>query len=145
MDKHRTDVKLLAASFKHKKKGQMKISINKYPLHLRIGHFDHEKQTPRTVTVDLILELANPSKDSLEQLEKTIDYGRVLEILENDFSQSSVNLLETLSFKIAERLVNEFQLIEEISVKIEKSLMRAQLTKGSTITVESSYSRGNFL
>lgn len=122
----------------------MNIFIKKFPLFLRVGHFTEEKESPRAVFLDLKLTLATTNKSSLEKLDKTIDYGEVMTFLETEFKQSSVNLLETLAYKVANKLMLRFTLLQEITVTVEKSLMSPHLTKGASISVESHFKKENF-
>lgn len=112
---------------------------------MRIGHFEYEKQNNRPVKVDLELSVAKMTEATFEKLEHTVDYGRVIKTLEREFCEQSINLLESLTFKIAKVLLSEFEKLEKVFVRVEKSLMSAKLTKGAQISLESEFTRKDFL
>lgn len=123
----------------------MKIQIENYPLSLKIGHFQAERQFVRTVFVSLSLLLSPPKKEQdLENLGKTVDYGQVIELLEEEFSDKTIHLIETLLYLIAKELMFRFPMLEEVGVRIQKTHMRPSLIKGATVTVEESFKREHF-
>ena len=120
----------------------MKISVTNFPLSLRIGHFQSERSFTREIFVSLELSLKAANPKELENLNKTIDYGAVLSFLEEKYSDSTYHLIETLLYQMARDLMEQFTLLDELKIKIEKTLVSPSLIKGSQISVEESFKRG---
>lgn len=120
----------------------MKISITNYPLSLKIGHFQSERAFTREIFISLELNLKTGRPKELENLETTIDYGAVLSFLEKKYSDTTYHLIETLLYQIAQDLLQRFSLLDELKIKIEKTLICPKLIKGSKISVEDSFTRG---
>jgi dihydroneopterin aldolase len=122
----------------------MKIKIEDYPISLKIGHFQAEREFVRTVFVSLSLVFEAPKEEHLENLTSTIDYGEVLEFLERKFSGKTIRLIETLLYLVAKELMFKFSLLEEVVIHIEKTHMRPSLVKGARVTVQESFKRKHF-
>jgi|GEM_PF-1705410 len=122
----------------------MKIQIADYPVSLKIGHFQAERQFERTVFVSLSLILEAPKEEFLENLKSTIDYGEVMELLEEKFSGQTIHLIETLVYSIARELILKFSLLEEVTICIQKTHMRPSLTKGAQVMVQETFKRKHF-
>jgi len=62
-------------------------------------------------------------KDSLasDDIENTVNYSDVIKLVKKINSKKRFNLLETLSQKVAAKILNMSQLIEKVNVKIEKT------------------------
>lgn len=123
----------------------MQIQIDNYPLSLQIGHFQAERTFIRPVLVSLKLETGLAPPSSLEDLEKTVDYGEVFTFLDKKFSGKNFRLLETVLYELAHALVVEFPRIEKLSVSLEKTFMRPKLVKGSRVVLSESFNRAEFL
>ncbi len=122
----------------------MNIQIEDYPISLKIGHFQAERQFVRTVFVSLSLVFEAPKEEYLENLTSTIDYGEVIELLERKFSGKTIRLIETLLYLVAKELMLTFSLLEEVVIRIEKTHMRPSLVKGARITVQECFKRKHF-
>lgn len=88
---------------------------------LFFGHHgvnEEEKQTGQTFTVNVSYWLKNKSQDNLS---KTVDYARVVSSIEKFFTDKRYNLLEQLVDEISDFLIDEYDLIEQVSVKVGKT------------------------
>lgn len=119
----------------------MNISIKNYPVNLKIGHFNEEKNFSRTVFVSLNMMCQKTKPTDLENLKKTVDYSKVIVFLEKEFTDKSYDLIETLIYQLAGKLLQHFKLIQKISLKVEKTFMDSKLTKGSTVSIEEYFNR----
>ena len=85
----------------------------------RHGFFDDERETPQPfeVDVELFLDLRPAGID--DDLEKTVDYGRVYEIVARIVETASFRLLEAIAEAIAAEILVQFPL-DEVGVTVRK-------------------------
>ena len=123
----------------------MQIHIQDFPISLKIGHFQTERAFVRSVFVSLVLESSHPGPENHENLEKTIDYGVVLQILDKKFSGKTIHLIETLLYEIAKVLLEKFSLLDNLTVSVEKSHMKPDLVKGARVILKENFKRTDVL
>ena len=85
----------------------------------RHGYYDHELVNPQRFEVDIELVLNLQPAGIDDDLEKTVDYGRVYEIARQIVESTSFRLLEAIAEAIAHELLAEFQVIE-VGVRVRK-------------------------
>ena len=85
----------------------------------RHGYYDHElrMQQPFEVDVELVLNLQPAGID--DDLEKTIDYGRVYEVTRQIVESTSFRLLEALAEAISNEILADFP-VTEVGVRVRK-------------------------
>jgi 7,8-dihydroneopterin aldolase/epimerase/oxygenase len=85
----------------------------------RHGYYDHELATPQPfeVDVELVLNLQPAGID--DDMEKTVDYGRVYEATRQIVESTSFRLLEALAEAISHELLAEFS-VTEVGIRIRK-------------------------
>lgn len=85
----------------------------------RHGYYDHELATPQPfeVDVELVLNLQPAGID--DDMEKTVDYGRVYEATRQIVESTSFRLLEALAEAISHELLAEFT-VTEVGIRIRK-------------------------
>ena len=85
----------------------------------RHGVYDHELVNPQPfeVDVELVLNLQPAGID--DDLEKTVDYGRVYEIARQVVESTSFRLLEAIAEAISHELLAEFPVME-VGVRVRK-------------------------
>jgi dihydroneopterin aldolase len=85
----------------------------------RHGYYDHELVTPQPfeVDVELVLNLQPAGID--DDLEKTVDYGRVYEVTRQIVESTSFRLLEALAEAISHEVLANFP-VTEVGVRIRK-------------------------
>ncbi len=84
------------------------------------GVYEVEKKVPQPFRVDLRLRI-NPKEAILDdEIEKTVDYVHVYEIVERIIKDSSLNLLETLAYRIAHEVKELHPCIEAVTVEVHK-------------------------
>ena len=92
-------------------------------LHGRHGYFDHELLAPQPfeVDVELVLNLQPAGVD--DDLELSIDYGKVYEVVRQIVESTSFRLLEALAEAISHELMADFA-IDEVCVRVRKPEVR---------------------
>jgi dihydroneopterin aldolase len=85
----------------------------------RHGYYDHELENPQPfeVDVELVLNLQPAGVD--DDLEKTIDYGRVYAIARQIVESTSFRLLEAIAEAIGHEILSEFEVVE-VGVRVRK-------------------------
>jgi dihydroneopterin aldolase len=85
----------------------------------RHGYYEHELLTPQPfeVDVELLLNLQPAGVD--DDLEQSIDYGKVYEAVRQIVESTSFRLLEALAEAIAHELLADFE-VTEVGVRVRK-------------------------
>jgi dihydroneopterin aldolase len=89
----------------------------------RHGYYDHEllSTQPFEVDVELVLNLQPAGVD--DDLEKSVDYGKVYEAVRQIVESTSFRLLEALAEAISHELLADFP-IGEVAVRVRKPEVR---------------------
>jgi dihydroneopterin aldolase len=85
----------------------------------RHGYYEYELTTPQPfeVDVELVLNLQPAGVD--DDLEKTVDYGRVYAIARQIVESTSYRLLEAIAEAISHEILSEFA-VTEVGVRVRK-------------------------
>jgi 7,8-dihydroneopterin aldolase/epimerase/oxygenase len=85
----------------------------------RHGYYDHELLTPQPfeVDVELVRNLQPAGVD--DDLEQTVDYGKVYEAVRQIVESTSYRLLEALAEAISHELLADFE-VTEVGVRVRK-------------------------
>jgi dihydroneopterin aldolase len=85
----------------------------------RHGYYERELQSlqPFEVDVELVVDLQPAGVD--DDLEKTIDYGKVFEAVRQIVESTSYRLLEALAEAISHELLADFD-VNELTVRVRK-------------------------
>ena len=86
----------------------------------RHGVFDFEKIEEQKFLVDIQLQLDLSQASRSDQLSDTVDYGAISAIAREEIEGESVDLIERLAGRIADRIKNEFAKVDVISVTVHK-------------------------
>jgi 7,8-dihydroneopterin aldolase/epimerase/oxygenase len=89
----------------------------------RHGYYDHELLTPQPfeVDVELLLNLQPAGVD--DDLEKSVDYGRVYDAVRQIVVSTSFRLLEALAEAISHELLADFE-VDEVGVRVRKPAVK---------------------
>jgi dihydroneopterin aldolase len=95
------------------------IRITGVTLHGYHGVFDEEKRRGQTFVVDLAIELAIPHLGTTDSLDHTVDYSQVVEAVGAVVTGDSVDLIETLAYRIGNVVVG-FDGVAVVDVTVHK-------------------------
>jgi 7,8-dihydroneopterin aldolase/epimerase/oxygenase len=84
------------------------------------GVYDHERITGNLFEVDILLEYDTMAAAATDDVARSIDYSRLADIAGSIMNGKPVNLIETLAFRIGDRILRDFGTIDELTVKIRK-------------------------
>lgn len=94
------------------------IHLSSITISAKHGCYEDEKQTPQTFLVDITCPLLYRF-DKSDDLEKTLNYEQLRDIVREVFALPPRNLIETLAVEIAERVLGE-TIAERVTIKIKK-------------------------
>jgi len=104
-----------------------------------IGHhgvFDHEKRDGQPFIVDAVLHTDISAAAATDDLAKTTNYGSVAEVIAELIRGGAFDLIETLTERIAERILADFALVAAVDVTVHKPKAPIQVPFGDvSITV----------
>lgn len=84
------------------------------------GAFPEENKLGQRFTADVVLEMDTRKAALSDQLDDTVNYAKVYETAKEVIEGEPVNLVETLSNRLADKLLEEFAEITACTVKIIK-------------------------
>jgi len=85
----------------------------------RHGYYDDERATPQPFEVDVELRLDLQPAGIADDLERTVDYGRVHDVVRRIVESTSFRLLEALAEAISRDLLRDFA-VPEVRIRIRK-------------------------
>lgn len=85
------------------------IFLHEYRLELMIGVYEWERKMPQTIQLDLEIGLASSRASETDQIEDTIDYGRVVEAIEASVKTRHFDLLEAFAEHVAQLIRADFK------------------------------------
>ncbi|CAN2224960.1 FolB Dihydroneopterin aldolase [Candidatus Nanopelagicaceae bacterium] len=84
------------------------------------GVFDHEAKNGQDFYVDLEILLNLTAASRSDDLNDTIDYGSLADLVVEEITGERVQLIERLAGRIADRIKSQFTEIEKIAVTVHK-------------------------
>ena len=85
----------------------------------RHGYYEHEQLEPQPFEVDVELRLNLQPAGVDDDLERTVDYGRVYTIARQVVESTTYRLLEAIAEAISHELLSRFDVIE-VGVRVRK-------------------------
>ena len=90
----------------------------------RHGYYDWELVNPQPFEVDIELVLNLQPAGIDDDLEQTVDYGRVYEIAKQVVESTTFRLLEAIAETIAQEILAGHPRVEEVEVQVRKPRVR---------------------
>lgn len=87
------------------------------------GVYEEEQQVPQPFEVDVELALNLQPAGLSDDLERTIDYGRVFDTCRQIVESTRYNLVEALAEAIAQELLADFP-ADEVTIRVRKPEVR---------------------
>ena len=113
------------------------INISKIKCYGKHGIYDHEKQNDQEFLVDIHINISDFSADDIN---KTLNYEEIVNLVLNTVNTKSFDLIETLAKNISEQIVFKYEkseaVIQEIKVTVHKP---DTILKDSTDGISVSY------
>ena len=97
------------------------INISKIKCSGKHGIYNHEKQNDQEFLVDIHINISDFSEDDIN---KTLNYEEIVNLVLNTVNTKSFDLIETLAKNISEQIVFKYEkseaVIQEIKVTVHK-------------------------
>lgn len=116
------------------------IQIFDYPVYMKIGFFEEEQLSGQEVLVSIKLHL-DKSFNHFDDLGDTLDYGEVLEKIDETLSGKSMKLVETAVNHLGITLIKDFSVVKKVRVTIAKLKIPGSINKGARIEVSDKFRR----
>lgn len=85
----------------------------------RIGVYDWEQQAPQPISIDLTLAIDAAQAAAKDDVQATVDYGRLVTSVKQLVERKAYRLLETLAEDVAAAVLKEFA-TPEVSLRVTK-------------------------
>ncbi len=96
-----------------------RISLRDHIVEVEIGAFQQERGTTQRIQFNIVVEVRPQPQPLDDDVDKILSYDRLTEAIAAELSAERLNLLETLSERVAERILSEPQAMRAF-VRIEK-------------------------
>ena len=96
-----------------------RIALEGLEFHAFHGVYPHERESGNYFEVDVIVEADFADAAAEDDIEKTVNYETVFEVVKDEMERPS-KLLETVAEKIISDLFRRFKAISEVELKISK-------------------------
>lgn len=97
-----------------------KISISNARFYAYHGVLDYEKKYGNKFELDIEMECNIDTLGDTDDLEKTVDYLSVYNLAKEIFTNEKYNLIETVNMKICKGILENFPMVNVVTVKIRK-------------------------
>jgi len=96
-----------------------KLVIHDLVAECRLGIFEWEQKTPQNVWIDLELAIDAAKVAASDDVNATIDYGRLVTTVKQHVQRKPFRLLETMAEEVAALVLKEF-LTTQVLVRVKK-------------------------
>jgi dihydroneopterin aldolase len=99
-----------------------RIIFSRLALEAHIGILDHERGAPQPLYIDAEIDvnITRPVDD--HNIDSVLDYRDLRCAMVDECTRTHVNLIETLSKNVADRLMHDFADIQAVRVRISKPM-----------------------
>ncbi|HET7581015.1 MAG TPA: dihydroneopterin aldolase [Bacillales bacterium] len=97
-----------------------KIFLNRMAFYGYHGVFPEENKLGQRFWVDVILEGDFAEAARTDDVQKTVDYGKVYERVQGIVEGEAKKLVETVTEQIAKEVLQAFSIVEQCTVKVTK-------------------------
>jgi dihydroneopterin aldolase len=84
------------------------------------GLFDHERTNGQDFFVDVSMRVDLLAASISDDIEDTVNYGLITELVVNEITSDPVSLIEKLAGRIAEKILNTQEKALEVSITVHK-------------------------
>lgn len=84
------------------------------------GLFDQERKEGQDFFVDLTLLVDLSVAAESDEIDDTVNYAEITDLVVEEIASDPVNLIEKLASRIAERVLNQHSKVKEVKVTVHK-------------------------
>lgn len=99
-----------------------RIFFSQISLDARIGILEHELRATQPLHIDVELDVNVTQQVNDQNIQTVLDYRLLRNAIVQECTQAHVNLLETLTEQVVNRLFGEFPEITRVKIRISKPL-----------------------
>lgn len=114
-----------------------KVLIERLQVQAVVGVFAWERQIQQPLLIDVILQVDTRQAARTDELEHAVNYQAVAERITAVIQARQAKLIETLANLVAETILTEFVLVQQITLTIRKPLA-VTATAAVGVTIERS-------
>lgn len=97
-----------------------RIFFSQLALDARIGILEHELRTTQPLHIDAEFDVAITQDAEDHDIQTVLDYRLLRQAIVDECTRSHVNLLETLSERVAARILKDFPQVQRTHLRISK-------------------------
>lgn len=99
-----------------------RIFFNQLALDARIGILEHELRATQPLHIDAEFDVDITQEVNDQSIQSVLDYRLLRNAIVDECTHAHVNLLETLSERVVQRILSEFPLVQFVRIRISKPL-----------------------
>jgi len=99
-----------------------RIVFSRLALDARIGILEHERRATQPLHIDAEIDVDITRRVDDDDIHSVLDYRELREAMVDECTQAHVNLIETLTEQVAERLLKDFPEIRAVRIRISKPM-----------------------
>lgn len=96
------------------------IRINNARFYAHHGVFDDERTNGGHFEIDAEMTCDVTDAEAEDNLKKTLDYEKAYKFIKEVVSGSKFFLIEALAFNIADKIINNFSVVQKVTIKVRK-------------------------
>src|SRR5690554_1435843 len=97
-----------------------RIFFSQLALDARIGILEHELRATQPLHIDAEFDVSIAQNVEDQNIQSVLDYRMLRQAIVDECTRSHINLLETLSERVVERIFNDFPDIQQARIRISK-------------------------
>jgi len=99
-----------------------RIVFSRLALDARIGILEHERRATQPLHIDAEIDVDITRKVDDHDIHSVLDYRHLRDAIVDECTQAHVNLIETLTERVADRLMADFPDIRTVRIRISKPM-----------------------
>lgn len=84
------------------------------------GVLAHEKRDGQPFVVDVVMHLDLEPAGATDELEHTVHYGEIAELIQHEIESRPVDLIETLADRTARLILERYPLVDGVELTVNK-------------------------
>ena len=118
------------------------MKIANYPVYMRLGVFQEEHR--QEILCLISININYPMSNDQDQLAHTLDYGKVITLIDDLYKNTKYSLIESAIDSLAKKLVHNFAMIHTLEIEICKTKLPGNLAKTGQVSIARHYTQESF-
>ena len=97
-----------------------KICIDELKIFAHHGVFEHEKINGQNFYINVVLYVDTDKAGLTDELETSVDYGSVCQLIKKIMTENTFNLIETAAQSIAEAILFDYEPVISVDIEVRK-------------------------